>query len=192
MGLVRYLWVIRQMRRKMRNEERALCEEWAWRKEQRIKEDEERTNKERAHKTCMMEEKRKKEAKETREKEKTHEEDERLRQTFKEKKKNVKSLTETKTKLAKIQTSKKKKQEKLTGLSEQVDSVAARCKVAKHEKVDCMDVVVEELNREIEGMSPLEPRLRPKEPRLVSTQLPKKSKSKAWTSRPEDVQRGNC
>lgn len=37
----------------------------------------------------------------------------------------------------------------------------------------------------------MEPRLRSEEPGLVSAQLPKKEKSKARTSGPEDVQRGN-
>lgn len=50
----------------------------------------------------MMEDKRKKEAKERREKEKAREEDECLCQTFKEEKKNVTSLVETNTKLTKI------------------------------------------------------------------------------------------
>ncbi|KAA0057618.1 hypothetical protein E5676_scaffold1432G00060 [Cucumis melo var. makuwa] len=47
------------------------------------------------------------------------------------------------------------------------------------------------LAKKYKGMSPLEPRLRSEEPGLVSAQLPKKGKSKARTSRPEDVQRGN-
>lgn len=37
----------------------------------------------------------------------------------------------------------------------------------------------------------MEPSLRPEEPGLVNAQLLKKSKSKAGTSRPEDVERGN-
>ncbi|KAA0037283.1 hypothetical protein E5676_scaffold1085G00100 [Cucumis melo var. makuwa] len=91
-----------------------------------------------------------------------------------------------KTKLAKIQIAKKKKQKTLEGLSEQVESVAARNKLAEHQEGDRVDVVVKTFSREIEGMSPLEPGLRPEEPRLVKVQLQKKSKSKEGTSRPED------
>ena len=59
-------------------------------------------------------------------------------------KKNVTSLVETKTKLVKIQTAKKKKQEMLAGLSEQVKSVATRNKVVEHQEVDHVDVVAKD------------------------------------------------
>ncbi|KAA0038829.1 stress response protein NST1-like [Cucumis melo var. makuwa] len=100
---------------------------------------------------------------------------------------------EAKTKLAEIQTTKKKKQETLASLSEQVESVVTRSKVAEHQEVDRVDVMVEEFSREIEGMSPLGPRPRPEEKGLTNIEFPKKSKSKrkAGTSRPKDIQRGN-
>uniref|UniRef100_A0A9I9DGD2 Uncharacterized protein n=1 Tax=Cucumis melo TaxID=3656 RepID=A0A9I9DGD2_CUCME len=51
---------------------------------------------------------------------------------------------------------------------------------------------MEEFSREIKRMSPLEPRLRPKEVLgLVNVQRPKKSKSKVGTSKPNDVQKGS-
>ncbi|TYK25768.1 stress response protein NST1-like [Cucumis melo var. makuwa] len=103
------------------------------------------------------------------------------------------SKKEAKTKLAEIQTTKKKKQETLASLSEQVESVVTRSKVAEHQEVDRVDVMVEEFSREIEGMSPLGPRPRPEEKGLTNIEFPKKSKSKrkAGTSRPKDIQRGN-
>ncbi|KAA0067088.1 hypothetical protein E5676_scaffold14G001050 [Cucumis melo var. makuwa] len=110
-------------------------------------------NRECAHNARMMEEKRKKKTEERREKEKAREKNGLLRQTFKEKKKNVLSSMEVKTKLAEIQNAKKKKQEMIVSLSEHVESVAARSKVVEHQELDRVDVVVKELSREIEGMS---------------------------------------
>ncbi|KAA0065468.1 hypothetical protein E5676_scaffold76G00100 [Cucumis melo var. makuwa] len=71
------------------------------------------------------------------------------------KKKNITSLVEMKTKLAKIQTMKKKKKETLATLSEQVESMIVRNKVDKDQEVDHVDVVAEEFNREIEGNEPI-------------------------------------
>lgn len=110
---------------------------------------------------------------------------------FKEKKKNVKSLAETKTKLSEIQTAKKKKQETLANLSEQAESVATKNKAVARQEVNHLEVVVEEFSQEIKRMSSLEPRLRPKETGLVSVAQPKKGKNKEGTSRPEDVQKGS-
>ncbi|KAA0054776.1 hypothetical protein E6C27_scaffold437G00590 [Cucumis melo var. makuwa] len=44
-----------------------------------------------------------------------------------------------------------------------MENVAVRKKVAKHREVNHLEVVAEEFNQEIERMSPLEPRLIPKE-----------------------------
>lgn len=110
---------------------------------------------------------------------------------FKEKKKNVKSLAETKTKLSEIQTAKKKKQETLANLSEQAESVATKNKVVARQEVNHLEVVVEEFSQEIKRMSSLEPRLRHKETGLVSVAQPKKGKNKEGTSRPKDVQKGS-
>ncbi|KAA0051770.1 hypothetical protein E5676_scaffold609G001440 [Cucumis melo var. makuwa] len=74
----------------------------------------------------MLEDKRKKEKEKRRRKEKARKEDDHLCQKFKEKKKNITSLVDTRTKLMEIQTTKKMKQETLADLSEQVESVAAR------------------------------------------------------------------
>lgn len=48
-----------------------------------------------------------------------------------------------------------------------MENVAVRKKVAKHREVNHLEVVAEEFNQEIERMSPLEPRLIPKELGLV-------------------------
>ncbi|KAA0066651.1 hypothetical protein E5676_scaffold2119G00320 [Cucumis melo var. makuwa] len=144
-----------------------------------------------AHKSCMMMEKRKREEEEKRRKVKGREQDDRFCQVFKEKKKNVESLAETKTKMAEIQTDKKKKQTMLVDLSEQVESVTMRNKVVAHQEVDRLDVVAVEFSQKIERMSPLELRLRPKERGLVSATQPKKDKNKVVTSKLEDVKKGS-
>lgn len=67
------------------------------------------------------------------------------------------------TKLVKIQTTKEKKQEMLADLSGQVKSVVVRNKAAKMQKVDCLEIVVKEFDKEIEKMSHLEPKPQLKE-----------------------------
>uniref|UniRef100_A0A9I9DRT9 Uncharacterized protein n=1 Tax=Cucumis melo TaxID=3656 RepID=A0A9I9DRT9_CUCME len=71
------------------------------------------------------------------------------------------------TKLVKIQTTKEKKQEMLADLSGQVKSVVVRNKAAKMQKVDCLEIVVKEFDKEIEKMSHLEPKPQLKEQGLV-------------------------
>ncbi|KGN46665.1 hypothetical protein Csa_005036 [Cucumis sativus] len=53
------------------------------------------------------------------------------------------------------------------------------------QEVDRLKVVAEELGKEIERMSPLEPRLKPKDSGLVDPAHSKKGKGKVGASRPK-------
>ena len=91
-------------------------------------------------------------------------------------------------KFAKIQTSMKKKLQELAILSKRIESVAVRNKAADEEEVDRLKVVVAELDKEIERMSPLEPRIRLEELRLIDPTESKKGKENVGASKSEDAQ----
>uniref|UniRef100_A0A0A0KDX1 Uncharacterized protein n=1 Tax=Cucumis sativus TaxID=3659 RepID=A0A0A0KDX1_CUCSA len=156
-----------RIRKKRKKEKRALREERARKEEERIREDEERRNRERIHKARMMKEKREKEEADRIEREAARKEDKCFRKISKEKRQSVTSLAEAKSKLAKIQTPKKMKQEKLEKLDDRVASGGSH------------GYSGEELTRDLGSMSPEETRLGLEDPRLINAKERKKGKSKA-------------
>ncbi|KAE8650586.1 hypothetical protein Csa_023717, partial [Cucumis sativus] len=75
-------------------------------------------------------------------------------------------------------------------LSEQVNRVAAVNQTAKQHEIDHLDIVVEELSREIERMSPTESPGQIEDPGLLSTKGLLKRQTKAGTSKQKGGKKG--